>query len=120
MREFAKKSSSLARRMIPLLFLLFVITAAAQAASVRGRLVRNGYGGAYPVGNVTVTLWNQSRGRSAPAVTGADGMYYFYNVPSGTYYLQVWLYPGKPPLTYLIQVNEPSTDIAPISIAYLK
>jgi hypothetical protein len=114
MKEFGKRISNLARRTIPVLFLLFVIAAAAQAATVRGRLVRNGYGGVYGVGYVTVTLWNQSRGRSAPAVTGADGMYYFYNVPPDNYYLQVWLYPGKAPLTYVIRVNDPGTDVPPI------
>ena len=115
MKKSGKTISKLARRSIALLFLLFVITAAAQAATVRGRLVRNnGYGGIYGVAYVTVTLWNQARGRSAPAVSGEDGMYYFYNVPPDTYYLQVWLYQGRPPLTYIIYVKDSSTDIAPI------
>jgi hypothetical protein len=112
MRKFSKRISNSTRRVLALLFLVFAMTAAAQAATVRGQLVRgNGYGGVYAVGYVKVTLWNESRGRSSPAVTGSDGMYYFYNVPPDIYYLEVWLYPGRQPLYYKIQVSDPATDI---------
>lgn len=82
------------------------------AAMVRGRLQR----GMYPAPFVTVTLLSQNLGRSAPAVTSPDGMYYFYNVPAGPYILELWL-GGPSPATYPIpQVREPYTDILPIQI----
>ena len=115
MRQFGKKAGNLPRRIIPLLFLFITITVSAHAATVRGRLDRsNGYGGSYQVAYVMVTLYNDRLGRSAPAYTGTDGMYYLYNVPPDDYFLEVWLYPGRPPLRYSIQVRDPYTDIPPI------
>ena len=100
------------------LFLVFVGTTSAQGATVRGRLDRrDGYGRLYPASYVSVTLNNPKIGRSSPAYTGADGMYYLYNVPPGDYQLEVWAYPGKPPLTFNIRVyDRPYTDINPILI----
>ena len=64
--------------------------------TVRGQLLWNGWNqfGAlqpYPAPNVQVTLFNPAVGRSWPAVTGQDGMYYFYNIPLGTYNLEIGL-----------------------------
>ena len=80
------------------------------AAMVRGRIQR----GPYPVPYVTVTLFSSSRGRSAPSVTGPDGMYHLYNVPPGQYIIEIWL--GGRPVQYSINVGEPYTDYPPISI----
>jgi hypothetical protein len=80
------------------------------AAMVRGRIQR----GPYPVPYVTVTLFSSSRGRSAPSVTGPDGMYYLYNVPPGQYIIEIWL--GGRPIQYSVNVGEPHTDYPPISI----
>lgn len=81
------------------------------AAMVRGKLQR----GTYPAPYVTVTLLSQVRGRSAPAITSADGMYHLYNVPAGQYTLELWL-GGSAPMIFTIVVHEPYTDIAPIHI----
>jgi hypothetical protein len=90
----------------------------AGSATVRGRLDRRDmYGRSYPAAYVRVTLYNPHLGRSAPAVTGTDGMYYFYNIPAGGYYLEVWVYPDRPPLSFNISVAErPYVDIPPILI----
>ena len=113
MRVVSKRLVSSVRRLTALVFFFFVFTASVQAATVRGRLEnRNRYPAAY----VAVTLYNQQMGRSSAAYTGADGMYYLYNVPPGDYYLEVWIYPGQPPLTYSIRVNDPGTDIPPIQL----
>jgi len=98
--------------------LIFIGTASAQGATVRGRLDRkDGNGRLYPATYVSVTLNSRSTGRSSPAYTGADGMYYLYNVPPGDYQLEVWAYPGRRPLTFNIRVHDrPYTDILPILI----
>ena len=100
------------------LLLTFVGTTSAQGATVRGRLDRrDGNGRIYPATYVAVTLNSPNMGRSSPAYTGADGMYYLYNVPPGNYLLEVWAYPGRPPLTFNISVyDQPYTDINPILI----
>jgi hypothetical protein len=94
------------------------LTPAAGSATVRGRLDRrDSYGRSYPAAYVRVTLHNPQLGRSAPAVTGTDGMYYFYNIPAGGYYLEVWVYPDRPPYSYQISVPERAyVDIPPILI----
>lgn len=81
------------------------------AAIVRGQLQR----GAYPVPYVTVTLYSQANGRSAPSLTALDGMYHLYNVPPGQYLLEIWI-GGPKPIVYKISVHEPYTDISPIRI----
>ena len=100
------------------LLLVFVGTTSAQAATVRGRLDRrDGQGRSYPATYVSVTLNSPSMGRSSPAYTGADGMYYLYNVPPGDYYLEIWAYPGRPPITFNIRVYDRAyMDINPILI----
>lgn len=99
-------------------FLTSGATASCYAGTLRGRLDRrDSYGRNIPAAYVHVTLYSQQQGRSSPAYTGVDGMYYLYNVPPGSYTLEVWVYPNRPPLTYGIQVyNQPYTDIPPILI----
>jgi hypothetical protein len=94
--------------------LLFVVGAGlANAATVRGRLVhKNGS----PAAGVTVTISNQKAGRSAPARTGADGMYYLFNLHAGAYYLEIWVQPSGPPQVYQIQVVEPNTDAPQVPV----
>lgn len=101
------------RLLLPLLLLLATTSswAQTQTAVVRGRLTH----GAFPATYVQVTIYNQSTPRSAPAVTGQDGMYIFPKIPVGDYYLEVWADP-KTPLVYPIHVAYPATDIPPINI----
>lgn len=92
---------------------LFATTVLADAATIRGRLIhQNGY----PAGGLAVTVYNSSTGRSSPAYTGTDGMYYIYNVPAGPYYLEVWIYPGRPPVVYQVQIGEPYTDLPQVGV----
>jgi len=85
----------------------------ANAATVRGRLVhKNGSSAA----GVAVTISNQQAGRSAPARTAADGMYYLFNLHAGSYYLEIWVQPSGPPVVYQIQVVEPATDAPQVSV----
>ncbi len=76
--------------------------------TVRGQLLWNGWNqiGApqsYPAPGVQVTLFNQAVGRSWPAVTGNDGMYYFYNIPLGDYSLEVWI--SNPPIAFPFRIS---------------
>src|SRR5690349_13815015 len=105
-------------RLAALTLFLFTVSAFTYASTVRGRLERkDSYGRPYPAGYVAVTLYQEGKGRSAPAYTGADGMYYLYNVPPGTYSLEIWANPNRPPIVYTIHVsNQPLTDIAAIQI----
>ncbi len=97
---------------------VLVMVQAATAATVRGRLIRYVNGGQYPAGGMAVTVYNQYTGRSSPAYTGPDGMYYLYYVPPGGYYLEVWTSrdPRVPPTVYPVQVVEPYTDIPQIAV----
>lgn len=120
MKSNSRLQKAAHRGAISLVLVLTLVTAtvSAYAATVRGRLDRrDGYGRTYAAAYVNVTLFNSQLGRSAPAYTGTDGMYYFYNVPPGYYTLQLWLYPGRQPLSYRIQVyDQPYTDISPLLI----
>jgi hypothetical protein len=91
------------------------VSATANAATVRGRLVHaaNQYVAAP---GIAVTIYNQYVGRSSPAYTDINGMYYLYNVPAGSYYLELWIYPGGNPIVYPITVGEPYTDIPQIPV----
>jgi hypothetical protein len=97
-----------------LLFLiLLATTVSAYAATVRGKLSRTSAAGTiYAASYVKVTLSNSRIGDSAPAYTGEDGMYYFYNVPAGDYDLKIWVSPRREPIVVRIQVsNQPYTDV---------
>lgn len=43
-----------------------------------------------PASGTAVTLLHPEKGRSAPALSGPDGMFYLYNVEAGDYTLEVW------------------------------
>jgi hypothetical protein len=94
--------------------LLAAIGGVCQAATVRGKLLR----GTAPAPGVTVTVVNtQSHASAAPVTSGQDGMYYIPNVKVGTYTLEVWATPGRPPVKYPnIQVKNPVTDVGPITV----
>lgn len=97
---------------------LFLMSASASlAATLRGRLYAMGPQGAYPVGGIAVTVINPNMGRSQPAFTGQDGMYYL-NVPAGAYTLEVWFSrdPRVAPMVFQVFVSEPVTDIPPIRL----
>ena len=96
-----------------------IITGFAYAGTVRGRLDRQGPYGIHPVPYMAVTLYSStSRRRTSPAYTGADGMYYLYNIPYGGYTLEIWIKGFRyPPITYRISVlNQQYTDIKSILI----
>jgi hypothetical protein len=100
-------------RFLACLAFVVLTTGLASAATVRGRLIHaNGYFAA----GVAVTVFNPQLGRSSPAYTGPDGMYYLYNVPPGYYNLEIWINPGGAPIVYQIQVGEPYTDIPQIGV----
>jgi hypothetical protein len=84
---------------------------------VRGRLERVGSDGAkYPAPYLAVSVSNQQF-RSARAYSGSDGMFFLYNVPPGSYQLQVSM--PKHQLIYSITVSSQQYfDIAPIRIFY--
>ena len=93
-----------------------VISSAEMASTVRGRLVRRTPRGEFPAQGIPVSL-NRNGGRSGYAYSGPDGMYYLYNIPPGSYSLEVWVYPNRPPLVFSINVNEQGyTDISPIAV----
>ena len=87
-------------------------------ATVRGRVVREGAHGQSPAAGVavSVTAIDSKLGRSAPTFTGTDGMYYLYNVPAGTYRLEIRVSKDRV-TTYTIRVgNSGFTDIAPVVV----
>jgi len=105
------------RILLPAAMLVIVMSGAASAAALRGRVERKEPNGSrVPAAGVTVTVYSQSTGRSPSHRTDSDGMYYF-TVPAGSYRLEIWPNPasGAKPLRYQIpRVVEPYTDIQPI------
>jgi hypothetical protein len=102
-------------RALLVLSFLILVSAPASAATVRGRLVHAANQNVVAPG-IAVTIYNQYVGRSSPAYTDVNGMYYLYNIPAGTYYLELWIYPGGNPVVYPITVGEPYTDIPQIPV----
>lgn len=43
-----------------------------------------------PAADIVVSLLHSEKERSAPALSGPDGMFYLYNVAVGEYTLEVW------------------------------
>lgn len=82
-------------------------------ATVRGRLVHAN--GKFAAG-VTVTVSNRQAGRSAPAHTGTDGIYYIPDIAPGQYFLEIWTNPGRTPVVYRVQVVPPATDVPQIKV----
>jgi hypothetical protein len=91
---------------------------AAQKPTVRGKLERKGDTGNYPAAYVRVTLAPSNAKSDLNSVyTGSDGMYYFRNVPPGTYVLKIWGAQDKAIMSFSIKVsNRPYTDLEPIII----
>lgn len=113
-----QRAKNLSVKFVLLSLLVFATTAYAYAGTVRGRLDRrDAQGRDYPAASVGVTLTNDRGVRSSPAYTGSDGMYYLYNVPPGTYLLEIWVHPNRDPIRYTVQVsNQSLTDIPVIVI----
>lgn len=90
--------------------LLFATSAFAQSA-VRGMLVTGEKNA--PVSGISVTLLLDSKNnvRSAPAITGLDGMFYIYDIAAGSYKLEVWDKGFKStPLLFDIKVKPESAN----------
>ena len=88
------------------------------AGNIRGRIVRRGPSGDYPVGGVSVRVrQGTSGGWSGTVYSGQDGMFYLYKIPTGQFTLYVYPRPNAQPLIFAIQVsNEAWTNLAPIRI----
>jgi len=83
------------------------------ASTVRGRLYRESGGRAYPAEGVNVRL-RAAQGSARTASSSSDGFFYFYNVASGSYTLDVI---GAGRQSYSIRVDQRDyTDIAPIQV----
>jgi hypothetical protein len=103
-----KRSSLLAG-----LIVLLLLTDLLAASTVRGRLYRETNGRTYPAQGVTVRL-RDGQGSVLSASSSSDGFFYFYNVASGFYTLEVR---GSGAQSYSIRVDERNyTDIAPIQV----
>jgi hypothetical protein len=92
--------------------LLLAIAGTCPAATVRGKVLRANKAAS----GVEVTVLNAQKVRTSPVYSGANGMYYIPNVKAGSYTLEVWATPKKPPLTFPIQVKEPESDINPVEV----
>ncbi len=104
------KPSSLLVGLIVLLLLSVDLLA---ASTVRGRLYREANGRTYPAQGVSVQL-RDANGSTRSASSSSDGFFYFYNVASGAYSLEVL---GSGTRSYSIRVEERDyTDIAPIQV----
>jgi Carboxypeptidase regulatory-like domain len=103
------------RKLLSLIIALSSIVGAnhfAAAATVRGRLVNSKY---EPVPGIQVATLTKNNNQSVPTTSDGNGMFSF-NVPAGNYTLEVWAKPGQAPLRFEIQVHDPYTDLAPVTI----
>jgi hypothetical protein len=62
----------------------------AGAASVHGKLVQRSIKDIRPVPNMLLTLRTQGNVRSARIYSDRAGEFWFYNVPRGSYVLEIW------------------------------
>jgi hypothetical protein len=94
---------------------------AQNAGTVRGRLIEIKGLDTLSVPTMAVTLLDSANNKTIPVYSGSDGMYYFYNVNSKSYTLEVWVNGLKmEPIYYQInvnyQMNNSYFDIAPIVV----
>ena len=80
-----------------LLAVMGLVSLDAAGATLRGHVQRQTSYGIVAAGYVKVTLRTVSGGRSSPAYTDPQGNYFIYNVPAGSYVLEVWN--GQTPAT---------------------
>ena len=80
------------KKLIAILLLFFITGISCFGANARGLIFRYGpFNVAYPIPSVTVMLRDMNgQNASSPALTGIDGMYYFYNMYPGSYYLDLY------------------------------
>ncbi len=91
------------------------LTLAQSDGTVRGKV--SWCNGNYPAAYLRVTLLPLNRTRSSLSYTDAYGFYYFYNIPGGDYFLQIYRGGNSSPATYRIRVfDQPYTDINPICL----
>ena len=102
-----------AKRSLLMFSLVLLLAVAAQAATIRGKLVHKNN---QPATGYEVTISNGEAGRSTPARVGADGMFYFHNIAAGTYNLEIWVPGANAPTVYRINVIEPNTDVPQLSV----
>ena len=89
-----------------------LLLAAVAEATVRGQVMRRDTG--QPYAGVQVTL-SGAAGRSVPAYTDGQGMYYLQNVPPGAYTLEVRSKRQTVKLPVTV-TREPYTNIARVSV----
>lgn len=93
---------------------VLIMAAPVFAQTVRGRINRQGSWGIFPAIGVVVMLDNGA----ARAVSGPDGMYYFFNVSPGTHTLQILNPWGQIAFAYSIGVFTEPSDVAPILVPW--
>lgn len=92
-----------------LAFTLLLSTTALAQSAVRGMLVTTEKN--TPVPGISITLLNSKSVRSAPVISGADGMFYIYDVVFGTYKVEVWTKGFKEtPLVFDLKVTPESAN----------
>ncbi len=101
------------------LILFLCLPAVADATNLRGKIEGNNqhYTAPYPLPGAKVVLHLKKTGKwhaTGKYITGADGMYYFKNIPAGQYSIQV---NGRQ--NYPVTVSgKPEQDLAPIVMTY--
>jgi Carboxypeptidase regulatory-like domain len=89
----------------------------AQSTTVRGQLLHTDQS---PAAGIQVLLMDESFNLSSPKTTNADGMYYFDNVPLGSYWLTV-PFPRndkRSPQTFRVQItHSPYEDLPRLTVA---
>ena len=87
----------------------------ASAADLRGRILKKYSNSAqgFPVGGARIELYRYSgpkRELVGTAISAQDGIYFFRNIPAGSYSITV---PGGQTYTFKV-ANSPQQDLAPV------
>lgn len=100
-----------------LLLVVLALSTVARAdvvtSTVRGYLFRVAPNGqSYAAANIPVRLTHPQYGPSSFAYSGFDGMFYLYNVPPGSFVLEVWI-----SSTYALRypINVDGRDVVSVS-----
>jgi hypothetical protein len=108
------------KKLVVFMAMFFMSMSISFGANARGQLLRYGPYSPYPVSSLTVILrYANGSDASSPAVTGPDGMYYFYQMMPNSYFLDVYngrVFLGRFAIVIMNTPNLPGvfTDIPPI------
>ena len=111
------RKSTLLMSFVVLLVAIQFAASHSPVAKVRGKVVRRGNTGVYPVPYVRVTLTPSGTKEISQSVyTGSDGMFYFNGVRYGNYAVDVWNVQNQSIKNVPVRVNKVNVVVRDVMI----